>query len=244
MRSQAYIAGVLDTLVKAGEMSPAYAAGVADVLAKQAMWWNTIGGAQREFRQNNPGAMNPDGSMNISPDQAVAVANRGVRHWWNLNRDGVGWGDWAGNKWDMAKTYVPEWLGGSSADRRDMIRQQYKVMQNKALLDRINASGEGMHPSMAGALQDAFVRDANDMYNWWTTSSNRADLKPGMAVAVSSHPHTTMGQIYGHIGMYIGNGMMMDNIGYIRTISVNEWINFYSTTVTPRWGWLMGIALA
>jgi hypothetical protein len=37
---------------------------------------------------------------------------------------------------------------------------------------------------------------------------------------------------------------MMDNIGYIRTISVNEWIRFYSTTVTPRWGWLMGIELA
>lgn len=166
MVSQAYIAGVLDTLVKAGEVSPAYAAGVADVLSKQAMWWNTLGGAQREFIQDNPGAMNPDGSMNVSPDQAVATANRGVRHWWNLNRDGVGWGDWAGNRWNLAKTYVPTWLGGSSADKRDMFRHQYKVMQNKALLDRINASGESLHPSMAGALQDAFVRDANDMYNY------------------------------------------------------------------------------
>lgn len=86
--------------------------------------------------------------------------------------------------------------------------------------------------------------NANDMYNWWTTSSNKADLKPGMIVAVSSHSHTSAGRIYGHIGIYIGNGMMMDNIGYIRTISVNEWIRFYSTTVTPRWGWLMGIPLA
>ena len=85
--------------------------------------------------------------------------------------------------------------------------------------------------------------NANDMYNWWTTSSNRADLKPGMIVAVSTHSHTSAGRIYGHIGIYIGNGIMMDNIGYIRTISVNEWVNFYSTTVTPRWGWLMGIAL-
>ncbi|MBR3234947.1 MAG: hypothetical protein IKG11_04955 [Atopobiaceae bacterium] len=86
--------------------------------------------------------------------------------------------------------------------------------------------------------------NANDMYNWWTTSSNRADLKPGMIVAVSTHSHTSAGRIYGHIGIYIGNGIMMDNIGYIRTISVNEWVNFYSTTVTPRWGWLMGIPLA
>ena len=86
--------------------------------------------------------------------------------------------------------------------------------------------------------------NANDMYNWWTTSSNRADLKPGMIVAVSTHSHTSAGRIYGHIGIYIGNGIMMDNIGYIRTISVNEWIRYYSTTVTPRWGWLMGIKLA
>ncbi len=86
--------------------------------------------------------------------------------------------------------------------------------------------------------------NANDMYNAWTTSSNRADLKPGMIVAVSTHSHTSAGRIYGHIGIYIGNGMMMDNIGYIRTTSVNEWIRFYSTTVTPRWGWLMGIELA
>ena len=86
--------------------------------------------------------------------------------------------------------------------------------------------------------------NANDMYNWWTTSSNRADLKPGMIVAVSTHSHTSAGRIYGHIGIYIGGGVMMDNVGYIRTISVNEWVNYYSTTVTPRWGWLMGIELA
>ena len=86
--------------------------------------------------------------------------------------------------------------------------------------------------------------NADDMYYAWTTSSNRADLKPGMIVAVSTHSHTTAGSIYGHIGIYIGGGLMMDNIGYIRTISVNEWINFYSTTVTPRWGWFMGIELA
>ena len=86
--------------------------------------------------------------------------------------------------------------------------------------------------------------NANDMYNAWTTSSNRADLKPGMIVAVSTHSHTSAGRIYGHIGIYIGDGIMMDNIGYIRTISVNEWVNFYSTTVTPRWGWLMGIVLS
>ena len=86
--------------------------------------------------------------------------------------------------------------------------------------------------------------NANDMYNAWTTSSNRDYLKPGMIVAVSTHSHTSAGRIYGHIGIYIGNGIMMDNVGFIRTISVDEWVNYYSTTVTPRWGWLLGIELA
>lgn len=85
--------------------------------------------------------------------------------------------------------------------------------------------------------------NANDMYASFCHSSNRSDLKPGMAVAVSSHPHTSAGRIYGHIGMYIGNGTMMDNIGYIRTISVDEWCSFYGATVTPRWGWLNNIVL-
>lgn len=85
--------------------------------------------------------------------------------------------------------------------------------------------------------------NANDMYNQWTSSSNRADLKTGMIIAVSTHSHTWAGRIYGHIGIYIGDGMMMDNVGYIRTISVNEWVNYYGTTVSPRWGWLMGLQL-
>ena len=86
--------------------------------------------------------------------------------------------------------------------------------------------------------------NACDMYNAWCTSSNRGDLKPGMIVAVSSHAHTSAGRIYGHIGIYVGGGATMDNVGYIRTINVNEWIAYYGTTVTPRWGWLMGIKLA
>ena len=48
--------------------------------------------------------------------------------------------------------------------------------------------------------------NANDMYYAWCTSSNRAHLKPGMIVATPSHPHTYMGRIYGHVGIYVGGG--------------------------------------
>ena len=85
--------------------------------------------------------------------------------------------------------------------------------------------------------------NANDMYAEYCYSSDPADLRPGMAVAVSTHPHTSAGRIYGHIGMYIGDGTVMDNIGYIRTISLDEWIAYYGETVPVRWGWLGGIVL-
>ena len=86
--------------------------------------------------------------------------------------------------------------------------------------------------------------NANDMYNAYCGSSNRAAIKPGMIVAVSSHAGTVAGRIYGHVGIYVGNGTVMDNIGYIRTISLDSWISYYSSIVTPRWGWLGGIVLS
>ena len=86
--------------------------------------------------------------------------------------------------------------------------------------------------------------NANDMYNAYCTSSNKANLKVGMIVAVSTHPHTSAGRMYGHVGIYVGDNTVMDNVGYIRSINVDEWISFYGSTVTPRWGWLGGITLA
>lgn len=85
--------------------------------------------------------------------------------------------------------------------------------------------------------------DACDMYSSWCYSSDRSQLCTGMIIAVSTHSATLAGRIYGHVGVYIGGGMVMDNIGYIRTIDVDSWIAFYGDIVTPRWGWLGGVAL-
>ncbi len=86
--------------------------------------------------------------------------------------------------------------------------------------------------------------NANDMYAAWCYSSDRSELQPGMIVACSTHPHTSMGAIYGHIGFYVGNGTVMDNIGYIRSSSLDSWISYYGASVPVRWGWCSGIALA
>ena len=101
---------------------------------------------------------------------------------------------------------------------------------------------------VTNVLQNAGVGyvggNACDMYASWCYSSDRGSLQPGMIVAVSSHSHTSAGQIYGHVGIYVGGGTVMDNIGPIRSIDVDSWVSFYGTTVTPRWGWAGGIALS
>jgi hypothetical protein len=37
--------------------------------------------------------------------------------------------------------------------------------------------------------------------------------------------------------------MVMDNIGYIRTTSLAWWLNYYHTTATPQWGWVLNTPL-
>nr|WP_157885813.1 CHAP domain-containing protein [Parolsenella massiliensis] len=79
--------------------------------------------------------------------------------------------------------------------------------------------------------------NANNMYWNYCTSSNKGDLQPGMIIAVSTWTGTSAGRIYGHVGIYIGGGMVMHNVGSIQTMGLDAWINTYGTTVTPRWGW-------
>lgn len=79
--------------------------------------------------------------------------------------------------------------------------------------------------------------NANNMYWNFCTSSNKGDLMPGMIIAVSTWTGTSAGRTYGHVGIYVGNNTVRHNIGYITTMDLDAWINMYSTTVTPRWGW-------
>ena len=70
--------------------------------------------------------------------------------------------------------------------------------------------------------------NANDMYRKHTFTSDIADLKLGMIVAVeSSSSGSRMGKIYGHVGIYIGDGKVMDSVGYKKVSTLDEWIETY-----------------
>lgn len=85
--------------------------------------------------------------------------------------------------------------------------------------------------------------DACDMFWNWCHSRDISQLKVGMIVTVPTHTHTNAGARWGHIAIYVGNGMVMDNIGYIRTTSLAWWLNYYHTTATPQWGWVLNTPL-
>ncbi|CAI3505977.1 CHAP domain-containing protein [Enterococcus cecorum] len=67
--------------------------------------------------------------------------------------------------------------------------------------------------------------NANDMYRNFTFTSDKSKLKVGMLVAVeSSSSGGTAGLTYGHVGIYIGDGKVMDNIGVVRVTTLDDWI--------------------
>lgn len=90
-----------------------------------------------------------------------------------------------------------------------------------------------------------FGGNACDMFNAWCYSSDRSALQVGMIVADSSHSGTgTPGLLYGHVGIYIGGGIVMSNEGPITSKSLDSFISFYGTGSGVRWGWLGGVVLS
>lgn len=87
--------------------------------------------------------------------------------------------------------------------------------------------------------------NANDMYFNWCTYSGRSQLQVGMIVAVSTYSKNWAGQVYGHVGIYAGNDIVMENIlGYINANNLDSWCSYYGDTVAPRWGWVFGMNLS
>lgn len=90
---------------------------------------------------------------------------------------------------------------------------------------------------MRACGQRYLMDDACDLYHSFCTSTDQAALKVGMIVAVSKHGHTYLGGIYGHVAIYVGDGMVMDNVGRIRTMRLSDWLNYYGDLVPVKWGW-------
>ncbi len=79
--------------------------------------------------------------------------------------------------------------------------------------------------------------NANDMY-YRLHLTDPGELLPGMVVAVSTHSRTYAGSRWGHVGIYLGNGTVVDDVGYIRHSALDWWLSWYGDRVPVRFGFL------
>lgn len=96
------------------------------------------------------------------------------------------------------------------------------------------------------ALELGFVcGHACDLCDRYCALTELADLKVGMVVAVGEHPYSVAGRKFGHVGLYAGDGEVMDCVeGRVRRAPLDAWLSTYGVMRAPRWGWLAGIDLS
>ena len=90
-----------------------------------------------------------------------------------------------------------------------------------------------------------FYGNACDMYYSWCYSTDQSAIEPGMIIAVPTLDGSAAALIYGHVGIYIGGGMVRHCLsGVVRSQSLSSWISQLGALSTPRWGWLGGVVLS
>lgn len=87
--------------------------------------------------------------------------------------------------------------------------------------------------------------DAVRLYGDYCHLVDTRDLRVGMIVAVARHPYGAGGWDFGHVGIYVGDGMVMDCVdARVREVPLELWLSAYGVASQPRWGWLGAISLA
>ena len=87
--------------------------------------------------------------------------------------------------------------------------------------------------------------DARALYDGFCHLTDTRDLLVGMIVAVGRDPYGAGGWDYGHVGLYVGDNVVMDCVdGCVRRVPLELWISSYGVASEPRWGWIGAISLA
>lgn len=85
--------------------------------------------------------------------------------------------------------------------------------------------------------------NACDMYYKYCTYNDISQARSGMIIAVATHPHSSAGSRYGHCGILLernGEIWVRHNTGVIEETRLQDWIDYYGITCTPKWGWGFG----
>lgn len=80
--------------------------------------------------------------------------------------------------------------------------------------------------------------NAIDYWNRWSYSGSKRKDNIPVGAAVLSSGSGSEGAKYGHIGIYLGNGMVANNIGYLSIVSVDQFANQGTATCQGYKGWI------
>lgn len=92
----------------------------------------------------------------------------------------------------------------------------------------------------AGIISKNIGYNANDYWANVCYSEDIDDLQPGMIVA-TRYSYTYLGSMYGHVGIYLGDGQVISSIGYLEILDLDEFNRQYNNTgagSTIRWGYM------
>lgn len=156
----------------------------------------------------------------------------------------------------MARDGVSRW-GYPSVREVPADATPQRLMDASALQRRFVACAHGT-PSpgddlCASWVEQAFSRlglgvvlgDARNLYEGYCHYDDTRELLVGMIAAVPSHPYTARGMAHGHVGLYVGDGMVMDAVsGEVRKVPLELWLSAYGLMADPRWGWLGSMGLS
>ena len=80
--------------------------------------------------------------------------------------------------------------------------------------------------------------NAIDMWNNYKNTGNTSmeNIPPGAIVC--GRGYGSLGSIYGHVGIYLGNGMVANNRGYFSVESLEEWCSWQTATCQGHTGWI------
>lgn len=135
--------------------------------------------------------------------------------------------------------HEPERLMDATQPQRNLVACSYATPWTSG-----NACAEWIERAYARQGYGVVQGDAYRLFQDFCSRTDTAQLKVGMIVGVGRHPFGANGLCYGHVGLYVGDGLVRDSADErLRTSPLEAWLSVYGVMEQPRWGWLGGVAL-
>ena len=141
-----------------------------------------------------------------------------------------------------------EYLSGAGTAGGSYDGTVTEQMQRIADVARNNAGTYPCTPDMCAAWVTGVYQAAGapvipygnaiDMWNTYaqTGSTSRENIPPGAIVCGSGTGY--MGALYGHVGIYLGDGLVANNVGYFSVETLEQWCSWQTATCQGHTGWI------